>query len=69
VETQENPLTSGPERLIVNCGTFFRTRINTGDFAILTFADARRNLESGRREPAPQGNNDLRKGATQWQKE
>jgi hypothetical protein len=53
----------------VNCGTFFRTRINTGDFAILIFAEARRNLESGRREPAPQGNNDLRKGATQWQKE
>jgi hypothetical protein len=35
VETGKNPLTSRAERLIVNCGTFFRTRINTGDFAIL----------------------------------
>jgi hypothetical protein len=42
VETQENPLTSISERLIVNCGTFFRTRINTGDFAILTLAEGRR---------------------------
>jgi len=42
VETKENPLTSFAERLIVNCGTFFRTRINTGDFAILTLAQGRR---------------------------
>jgi len=27
------------ERLIVNGGTFFRTRINTGDFAILILAE------------------------------
>jgi len=35
VETKENPLTTGCEKLIVNCGTYFRTRINTGDFAFL----------------------------------
>ena len=30
---QQNPLTLPSERLIVNCGTFPRTRINTGEIA------------------------------------
>jgi hypothetical protein len=33
VETRLIPLTIERERLIVNCGAFPNTRINTGDFA------------------------------------
>jgi hypothetical protein len=52
VETKENPLTSRLEKVIVNCGTFFRTRINTGDFAIHILAKGRRR-QSGGSEPPP----------------
>jgi hypothetical protein len=40
VETEEMGLTKLAERLKVNCGTVSRTRMNTGDFALIKMRGA-----------------------------